>query len=122
MEERVGDRRHRVRLPLQWPVRFQRSEGAQEIGGQTENLSSEGFYCILEEPLDVEERLECSIGIPNVSLVSAASGPELRCAVRVVRVERTLSGARFGVACRIERYMLLPSQNPSSIAPRSGAA
>ena len=44
----MGDRRKRKRVPLHWPVRLLRREG-QLVESITENLSSEGLYCITKE-------------------------------------------------------------------------
>ena len=54
------DRRRRRRLPLHWPVRLFRQPGRSSAESITENLSSEGFYCITAERFKPGERLNTS--------------------------------------------------------------
>jgi hypothetical protein len=97
-----GDRRKRKRASLHWPVRlFRRPEG-QSIQSITENLSSEGLYCITKEPFKPGERLRCEIVIP--ATFGLESPIVLECHVTIRRVESLHRG--FGLGCHIEDYTL----------------
>src|SRR2546421_4125006 len=65
-----GDRRKYKRVPLHWPVRLFRQSGkllVEVVEGTTENLSTEGLYCITRERFGTGERLQCEIVIPGES-------------------------------------------------------
>jgi PilZ domain-containing protein len=98
-----GDRRKRKRVALHWPVRlFQ--PGRPSLVSTTENLSSEGLYCIAKEPFKLGERLQCEIIIPGETFGSSESSIRLQCHVTVRRVENLRRG--FGLGCHIEDYGL----------------
>ena len=73
---------------------------------ETKNLSRDGFYCLLNEPLIVGEHFDCDIVVPTHAPV-ASSAMFLRCRVQVMRVEKVDSGDRYGLACRIEEYRVI---------------
>ena len=99
-----ADRRKRKRVALNWPVRLFQL-GGPPVVTSTENLSSEGFYCILNQSFRVGERLHCEIVIPGESLGRVESPIRLRCDVTIRRVENLRSG--FGMGCDIEDYALV---------------
>ncbi len=99
-----GDRRNRPRVALHWPVRLFRQFEGPSVESTTENLSSEGLYCIISEPFKPGERLQCEIVIPGESLGSSESSIRLQCHVTVRRVEPLDRG--FGLGCHIEDYTL----------------
>ena len=102
------DRRKRKRVSLRWPVKVLRRSGIQWIEGQTENLTSEGLYCVSSEPFQLGERLQCIIIIPVGSFGNSKSPVVLKCGVTVTRVEAIPSG--FGLGCHIDNYVLINSQ------------
>jgi hypothetical protein len=58
------DRRKRKRVPVHWPVQFLGQARARQVKAATENLSSEGFYCISRKAFKLGERVECEIAFP----------------------------------------------------------
>src|SRR6476659_6231255 len=96
------ERRKRKRVALHWPIRLFRSQTAASVESTTENLTSNGFYCVSREPFELGERLECIIAIPAGSFSSKGSAICLQCRVRVTRVENQSDG--FGLGCYIEDY------------------
>src|SRR5207245_10069527 len=98
-----GERRKRKRVALHWPVRLLRL-GTPLGESRTENLSSEGFYWITQEPFKLGERLQCEIVIPGERFGSSESSIRLQCHVTVRRVENLRRG--FGLGCHIEDYEL----------------
>ena len=101
----LEERRKRKRIALHWPVRLFRDPATPSVESTTENLTSNGFYCISKEPFELGERLECIIAIPAGSFGYNESPIRLQCRVRVARVEGQQDG--FGVGCYIEDYDLL---------------
>jgi PilZ domain-containing protein len=106
-----GDRRRRKRVPLHWPVRLFRQPGARTVESATENLSSEGFYCISKEPFKRGDRLQCVMVLPGESVGSSEPFLLLQGHVTVTRVEYLASG--FGLGCHIEDYALLTGAPPA---------
>src|SRR6266571_2071659 len=100
-----GNRRKRRRVPVHWPVRLFRQAGKPLVESTTENLSSEGLYCITTEPFRPGERLQCVIVVTGESFGYSESPILLECHVTVRRVESLHSG--FGLGCHIEDYGLL---------------
>jgi|SRR5690348_3881123 PilZ domain-containing protein len=99
------ERRKRRRVALRWPVRLFRNTESQSVASTTENLTSNGFYCVSSQPFETGERLECIIAIPGGSFGYAESPITLQCRVHVTRVEDLQKG--FGLGCYIEDYDLL---------------
>jgi hypothetical protein len=106
------DRRKRRRVPVHWPVKVLRRPGMQPVEGQTENLTSEGFYCVSKEPFQPGECLQCLIVIPAGSFGNSESPIVLKCGVTVKRVDAIPSG--FGLGCLIEDYALSTSFGDAS--------
>lgn len=107
-----GDRRKRQRVSLHWPVRLFRQTGRPSVESVTENLSSEGLYCITREPFKNGERLQCEIVLPGEIFGSSEPSLRLQCHVTVRRVEHLDRG--FGLACHIEDYTLATGSPPPS--------
>ena len=99
------ERRKRKRVALRWPVRLFRDPATPSVESTTENLTSNGFYCVSRESFHLGERLECIIAIPAGSFGYAESPIRLQCRVRVTRIED--QGEGFGLGCYIEDYDLL---------------
>ena len=98
-----GDRRKRPRVVLHWPVRLFRQSEGPSVESTTENLSSEGLYCMTSEPFKPGERLQCEIIVPAAGLGLEAP-VVLECHVTVRRAEYLERG--FGLGCHIEDYSL----------------
>ena len=107
LETTYDDRRKRKRLPLHWPVNVFRHPGMQSVEGQTENLTSEGFYWISKVEFQLGECLRCVIAIPAAGFPYSDLPVLLKCHVTVKRLEASPSG--FGLGCHIEDYGLLAS-------------
>lgn len=106
------ERRKRKRIALHWPVHLFRDPAAPSVESTTENLTSNGFYCVSREPFTLGERLECIIAIPAGSFGYAESPIRLQCRVRVTRIEDQDEG--FGLGCHIEDYDLLTGARTAS--------
>jgi hypothetical protein len=113
------ERRTTLRLPLEWSVYVARACGTHPLHSKTRNLSSSGFYCILNERLAPGEHIECDLVVPTHISRSCEDVLFLRCKAQVVRVERMDAGEGYGFACRIEDYRLIHSADDE--APRDSA-
>ena len=105
------DRRKRKRVPVHWPVQLIGQAGIWQA--TTENLSSEGFYCISRKAFKLGERLECEIALPAESVGSSEATVRIQCHVTVKRVERLTRG--FGLGCHIEDYKLATGSSALSM-------
>lgn len=123
------ERRGRVRTKLHWSLLFRDRHG-ETMESTTENLSSQGFYCLCQTPVACGEVLLCWVTVPSHDPSGNKGQMVLECDVRVVRTEASPTGGRFGVACRIEDYRFASTEPRStfeglrqSIRPRqdSGA-
>ena len=101
----TGERRKHWRVPLRWPLSIRQGRhDTRVLSVVTENLSSRGFCCVVEEPLAAGETLECILTLPlrrDPPLTQA-----LRCEARVVWV-RNLGDGRFCTGCRIDDYSIV---------------
>src|SRR5690348_12171830 len=87
-ESRPGEERRRTcRLPLHWPLYLACPGQDFPRGTETVNLSREGFYCVLDEPLTAGDHFACEIVLPT-HLPDSDSFMSLRCRARVIRVEK----------------------------------
>ena len=96
------NRRRRPRLKLAYAVQLCRPGDALPVNTQTENLSSEGFYCKSDQPFSPGEHLECSLLIPPPEFGSRRPNLILHRRVSVVRVEIKGLEPGFGIACKFE--------------------
>jgi hypothetical protein len=97
------ERRRRARVRVHWPiVLFPNQTGEDVVETVTQNLSSQGFYCLSRKRFTVEELLLCTLQIP----ITGLGGREghLECSARVVRVEENMAGGEYGIAFRMEDY------------------
>jgi hypothetical protein len=109
MRPRVSDRPHQrerrasVRTALHWPVLL-RHKHLEPLESVTENLSSQGFYCLAQTPLTSGETLQCWLTVPTHDPSGVRERVVLECTVRVIRSEAAPINGLFGIACRIEDY------------------
>lgn len=97
---------------MHWPVLLFRQTG-KSVASMTQNLSSEGLYCITEGRFQAGERVRCEIVLPAEGLVYADSSIRLRCTITVRRVENLQRG--YGLGCHIEDYALLTGSEPPAV-------
>lgn len=101
-----SERRKWGRVNVHWPiVLFPSQSGEDAVQTITENLSSQGFYCLSRKPFTVGELLLCTIQIPVNDFGAGAS--HLECQVRVVRVEKEAADDQYGIGCRMEDYRFI---------------
>ena len=111
-----SDRRKRTRVSLHWPVRLFRQTGrplVEVVEGTTENLSTEGLYCITRERFRTGERLQCETAIPGESFGTSEPFLRVQCHITVRRVEHVHRG--FGLGCHIEDYSLVADPQPPAL-------
>src|SRR5690349_11566312 len=74
------DRRKRVRTSVHWPVVF-RSPANEVFETITQNLSSQGFYCLSSTPLASGQPLLCWVTVPTYDPTGGMSSVVLECDV-----------------------------------------
>jgi hypothetical protein len=101
----IKERRSRTRVLLRCPLRLYRRGRAQPFEGETQDLSSAGFYCLVHEPLHTGDCLDCILTVPGENFSFDTGNVNLHCEVEVTRVDDLSS--TFGVACRIDHYSVI---------------
>lgn len=102
---------------MHWPVRLFGQHERASVESITENLSSEGLYCISIKPFKTGERLRCEIVIPDaqgldapivlLEVVGRHTVSERRCLRRKVPAEVALTRAEAKGALRLRRNGVL---------------
>jgi hypothetical protein len=113
---RKSERRTRVRAALEWVVHVSRAGGTRLVSGKTSNVSSQGFYCLVQEPLQSGERLECTLVVPIPKSGKPNAVLWLKCQARLLRVDPGVGDRAFGIAFLIEEYCVM-HLNPVQITP-----
>jgi hypothetical protein len=99
------DRRKYERLPLRLPVRFVNEKGSVTCCF-TENISSEGIYCVSPDPFMPGDLLDVELLLPAHNLDRGEKRVRLVCRGLVVRIDSTWLGPGFGIGCRIKASTL----------------
>jgi hypothetical protein len=99
------ERRARTRVLLHCPLRLYRRGRAQPFLGETIDLSSAGFYCVVDQPFTAGENLDCFLTVPAENFSLDTGNVNLHCEVVVTRADSRAED--FGIACRIEHYSLI---------------
>ena len=98
------ERRNRARARVHWPVIFVRGNGEEAMETITQNLTSEGFYCLCPSPFISGEQLDCCLKLPAHDPAGRDQVLWLECRIRVIRVDAPDAEGAFGVAFQIEDY------------------
>lgn len=106
---RRPERRKRTRFHVHWPVCFFGVDVGRTVETITENLSSSGFHCFSPVQLIAGDLLICVLGVPSPQTINHGRALSLECKVRVRRVEPAVGRQSFGVACEIEDYRYIES-------------
>ncbi len=110
-----GDRRRSRRVPLHWTLYLSCNGAGHPVRTRTTNISSDGFYCVVDRPVRPGDEFPCDILMPTHASQDPEDVVRLRCRAQAVRVESLGDGAGFGLACRIEDYYLIPNANSSAV-------
>ncbi len=102
------DRRNAARLRLTYTVSLSRPGESSGIVTKTENVSCKGFFCYSDRVFSPYEMLDCEMAIPGSWGSFPTNDLVMSALVEVVRVTPLRAGRGFGVACRIESYMIHP--------------
>lgn len=102
------ERRKRNRVQVHWDLTFTRA-GGPEIQTITQDLSSNGFYCLAQPGFMPGEVRECTLAIPTHHPDGGRPTVRVFCRVRVIRVEMLGESGLCGVGCEIEDYRFTDS-------------
>ena len=114
-ESVVRERRRRIRVQVHWPICFLRPGTTDFIETETQNLSSEGFYCLANTPFVPGEIRECTLGVPVHQPHNGDRVRPVLCRVRVIRVEALSEDGIYGIGCRIEDYRFISEQRHNNL-------
>lgn len=78
----------------------------------TKDVSTGGCYFTVAEEPAVGSKAEMDITLPE--RLTGGRGARVHCRGRVIRVREEAREGRFGVACTIESYHLLPGTQPGT--------
>ena len=109
-KSRVLDRRKRHRSQVHWLVSFPVAGTDEVVQSVTQDLSSDGFYCIASARFAPGEIRHCTLMIPTHNEIGHL--PVL-CQVRVIRVAATAERGFCGIGCQMIDYRVVNScRNP----------
>jgi len=92
------------RIPAKVPVTIKKKQNGahEEFAGQTRDVSMRGVFMYLSNRVAEGSELELVFPMPQSD--EPAEDTWVRCKARVLRVEKTDGGQRFGVAAVLESY------------------
>jgi hypothetical protein len=104
----VQDRRSRPRIKVHWPGVLFPEDSTERIETVTQDLSSTGLYCLVPLPFLPCGRFTGILKMPAYDPTDGSPIRNLKCKLRLVRVEPPRNGEVFaGAAFAIEDYHLL---------------
>jgi hypothetical protein len=108
-EKHVHRREKRVQAKVPVTAKSQHNGSIEEIKGETRDVSPRGIFMYLSNRVAEGAELELVFPMPDEK---AGHENWVRCRARVLRVEKTNSGERFGVAAALESYEKLEERGP----------
>src|ERR1700743_2466986 len=104
MPKTKDELRRDKRISAKVPVTVKKKQNGvhKELAGQTRDLSMRGVFMYLSNRVAEGSELELVFPMPQGD--SPAEDTWVRCKARVLRVEKTDGGHRFGVAAVLESY------------------
>lgn len=76
------------------------------ISAVTENISSDGFYCVSQHSFVPGEILEVELSLPTHNPDCLEERARVICQAQIVRLDSTWLGPGYGIGCRFETYTL----------------
>ncbi len=108
MTETVMDKRRIKRVGARLAVALEWKDGqgtVRRTRGVTRDMSQQGIYCYVEEPVPAQQSLQFDVVIPVE--MTAGSPMALHCRARTVRSD-TQGRRQFGVAAKVEERQAVP--------------
>jgi hypothetical protein len=96
---------------VHWPVQFHHRDDSDWLATETQDLSSDGFYCRARTVFAPGELVDCTLHIPAHRREAPGGMLAVKCRVRIVRVDEPDSHGFHGIGCHIEDYQF-PSVDP----------
>lgn len=103
------DRRKRARAQVHWPLSFILADTPELVQTATHDLSSDGFYCIVNARFVPGEIMDCMLALPAPGRVGCTGASLVLCKVRVIRVAVMAEGDFYGVGCQLIDYRFVNS-------------
>jgi len=108
-----AERRRRFRARVHWPVQFHWRDDSESLVTETQDLSSDGFYCLSRTVFAPGEIVDCTLQVPAHSPQVPGGTLLVRCRVRIVRVDGPDTEGLFGMGCHIEDYQFPSVELPA---------
>jgi len=107
----VSERRRKLRFPLRCQVKLQKMEPQRDLQsrGETVDVSSLGFYSVVDQLFRPGEHLDCELRLPVEAARPASDNPKLKCKVVVLRSDERHDGS-YGLACMITSYVFCSAE------------
>lgn len=95
-------RRVAARFNIKLPLLLFPLNTTVPLVAETRDISTNGFFCTLEEPLGIGQRLRCLLLFPELKVNHEATcGMCIEAEAEVVRIVADQSQHLFGLGCRI---------------------
>jgi hypothetical protein len=101
-----SERRKTARHASRTPVRIKTSGSSQEKQGESRDLSRNGLFFFLGEPMATGTDIELVMMLPDE--ITSQGQQWVCCRGRVVRVEEPSAPGKFGIAATFDRYTVVP--------------
>jgi c-di-GMP-binding flagellar brake protein YcgR len=108
------ERRRTPRVSLHWTLHLICDGTSNPLRTQSRDISRDGFYCFLNQPLKPGDRVKCDIVVPTHRPHDRDDVVYLRCNAMVLRVEKLGNLTEFGIACQIEDYCVFAQRGCNS--------
>ena len=108
----VNERRRKLRFPLRCQVKLRKPDlqRDQPSLGETVDVSSLGFYSVVDHLFRPGEHLDCELRLPVETARPASDNPKLKCKVVVLRSDERHDGS-YGLACMITSYVFCAAES-----------
>jgi PilZ domain-containing protein len=109
-----AERRKNARLNLKLPALLFWPDSDNAVRSETVNISSDGLYCIAQEPFAPGDRLRCLITLGG-PFHSAQDCLYLEARIEVVRILADNAVPGFGLGCRIKDYHVVSREAAAGV-------
>lgn len=96
-----------------------RLDGSEAFSAETRDVSSEGFFCFVDEPFAIGERLRCLILLPDPAGRDTGSGMCIDAQVEVIHILADSSRSLFGIGCQTHSFRIVPNGCTLASSPAS---
>ncbi len=105
-----ASKRSSKRFNVQLPMLVFGAEAAAPVTAESRNMSVDSFFCTMEEPFTIGQRLRCLILFGDPPIFGGdGCGMCIEAEAEVMRVVADHSATSFGIACCTLSFRVLPA-------------